>query len=269
MRTAGWWVVGLVLADACVGGCARWSSESARAEPQIAKPAPLDGAPGLMLWAWETPEDLRALRPEAAGVAFLAREVFLAAPASVTVRPRRQPLRVADGTYVMADVRVELLSGFEAGKTTADEVAAAIAVAAGERNVRALQVDFDAPASQWEFYARALRALRARLPAGMPLSMTALVSWCGNRSWLHDLPVNEAVPMFFRMGGPRDSRAVASKDATVVREEKCSGSAGVSTDETWPALHSGERVYVFRPGPWTVDDVAKVNASGAAGLQAR
>jgi hypothetical protein len=74
--------------------------------------------------------------------------------------------------------------------------------------------------------------------------------------------------MFFRMGGPTATRATRPKDAALVSEPLCSGSAGIATDETWPAIHSGQRVYVFRSGSWTKEDLARINASGYQGLSA-
>jgi hypothetical protein len=227
--------------------------------------------PLTMLWAWETAEDLRGLDAGRVGVAFLAREVLVSD--RVEVRARQQPLMVAPGTWLMAVVRVETAPRFVPGAATrADAVAQAIAVAADGPNVRAVQVDFDTTASQRDWYAAMLRELRQRLPVGMPLSITALVSWCGEHSWLSGLPsgalpVDEAVPMFFRMGGPAATRATRAKDAAAVSEPLCAGSAGVATDETWPAIHSGQRVYVFRSGSWTKEDLARIDRSGYEGLK--
>jgi hypothetical protein len=166
----------------------------------------------------------------------------------------------------MAVVRIETSSAFHPTPTLIHQTAAAIAAAAAEPNVRALQIDFDATASQRDFYAAVLRELHHNLPPQLPLSITALVSWCGPHSWLRSLPVDEAVPMFFRMGGPAATRAVRPKDSSTVREPLCSTSAGVSTDEAWPAIHSQQRVYVFHPGSWPQQDLASVNALGYQGL---
>jgi hypothetical protein len=100
----------------------------------------------------------------------------------------------------------------------------------------------------------------------MPLSMTALVSWCGDGSWLASLPVDEAVPMFFRMGGPSGTRARRARSQDGVRAGICTGSVGVSTDEAWPAIGAKQRVYVFRDGPWTKEDIARLNGTGYVGL---
>jgi len=217
-----------------------------------------------MLWAWETPEDFTTLDPTKTGVAFLSRELLLGR--TVQVRPRRQPLRLANNTWLMAVVRIETAPDFTATADSIAETASDIAAVAQQPNIRAIQVDFDATASQRAFYTAILKQLRPQLPPAMPLSMTALVSWCGEHSWLRTLPINEAVPMFFRMGGTAATRAVNPKSSTRLYEPLCSGSIGISTDETWPAIHSGERVYVFLPGSWTKQDIESISALGYQGL---
>jgi hypothetical protein len=222
--------------------------------------------PAAMLWAWETPEDLTALDPTRTGVAFLAREVLLTP--QLTVRPRRQPLRLAPNTWLMAVVRIEVLQPQPDTPELRQELLAAILPAAQLPNVRALQIDFDATTSQLPLYAHLLRELRTQLPRAMPLSITALTSWCGPQSWLPPLAgtIDEAVPMFFRMGGTPALRATLPKDTSHITQPLCAGSAGVATDETWPPLHSHERVYIFRSGPWTPDDLQRLNTSGPTAL---
>ena len=221
--------------------------------------------PLTMLWAWETPEDFTTLDPTKVGVAFLSRELLLGQ--SVQIRLRRQPLLLAHDTWLMAVIRVETAPDFTSNSHIVAETAREIVVAAQQPNVRALQVDFDATASQHAFYTAVLQQLRPQLPPNIPLSITALVSWCRDSGWLHLLPIDEAVPMFFRMGGPAAIRAIRPKNAALVREPVCSGSVGISTDETWPAIHSRQRVYVFHPGSWTQRQLAQVNALGYQGLK--
>jgi hypothetical protein len=201
---------------------------------------PLPGFPHVFLWAWEVPENLQFLDPHAAGVAFLARTVCLR-DGSVSVRPRLQPLRYAPGTVLMAVVRVE---PSDANLPPVDSTSAAIAEAAAIPNVRALQVDFDATLSQRAYYRDLLRNLRRRVPPSMPISMTALTSWCQSDGWIAGLPVVEAVPMLFRMGpGERPARTF--------RPALCQSSAGVSVDEPLREPPSAARLYIFNPRPWT------------------
>ena len=201
---------------------------------------PLPGFPRVFLWAWERSENLEFLDPHAAGIAFLARTVWLGG-AAVSVRPRLDPLRYPPGAVLMAVVRVEPR---DSALPPAEEVSAAIAEAAQIPGVRALQVDFDATLSQRSFYRDVLVRLRRRLPPSTPLSITALTSWCESDDWIAGLPVAEAVPMLFRMGpGERPARTF--------RPPLCRSSAGVSLDEPLRQPPSAPRLYIFNPRPWT------------------
>ncbi len=201
---------------------------------------PLPGFPHVFLWAWERPENLEFLDPQAAGVAFLARTVCLRGGA-VSVRPRLQPLKYPPSAVLMSVVRVEPQ---DSALPPVETVSAAIAEAAAIPNVRGLQVDFDATLSRRPYYRALLEDLRRRLPQGMPLSMTALTSWCESDGWIAGLPVVEAVPMLFRMGrGERPARSF--------RPALCQSSAGVSVDEPLHQPPSAARLYIFNPRPWT------------------
>ncbi len=214
--------------------------------------------PQTVVWAWEEPEDLRSASVQSTGVAYLAETLRLDAPRSaglsgVTVRSRHQPLAVAPGAAVMAVARVIAEPGFRDSAELREQTARELADVARRPGLRVLQIDFDATRSQHAFYAAVLRALRPRMPANMPLSITALVSWCvaepGHSDWLAGLPIDEAVPMFFRLGG--SARSGDDKSGYTLREPLCQGSVGLSTDESWPALNPQQRVYLFAPRPWT------------------
>ncbi len=218
--------------------------------PSNASPslAPLEGLPPLMLWAWERPEDLRAL-DESIGVAFLSQTITLHGH-RVSVQPRRQPLRVAPGARLMAVTRIEIGPGNVApDPQTIEQVAALIATTRTAPRVAAVQVDFDARTSERDYYRSLLLALHARLD-GVPLSITALASWCVGDRWLQDLPIEEAVPMLFRMG-PSDEHyrglAESPRDGAGV----CRRAVGVSLDEPLRVGRAKRRLYVFSPRSWT------------------
>jgi hypothetical protein len=207
--------------------------------PRAADPMP--GFPHVFLWAWERPENLEFLDPHAAGVAFLARTVCLSGGA-VSVRPRLNPLRYPPTAVLMAVVRVQPQ---DADLPPVEATSEAIAQAAAITGVRALQVDFDATLSQRAYYRALLEDLRRRVPPSIPLSMTALTSWCQSDGWIAGLPVVEAVPMLFRMGpGERPARSF--------RPPLCRSSAGISTDEPLREPPSAARLYLFNPRPWTL-----------------
>ncbi len=211
------------------------------------------GMPRIVLWAWEEPEDLRAADPHRVGVAFLAERVFIGE--QVNVVPRRQRILAPEGMWAEAAVRLEAGAAFRDGPATRQATADAILMAARLQGLRAVQVDFDAAQSQHDFYTNVLRQVRAGLPAGERLEMTALVSWCSQSGgWMHGLPVDAAIPMEFRLG----------RHAGVwgVREPLCERAIGVSTDE--PAIRPaeilpGQITYVFAPHPFTDEQLALLN----------
>jgi hypothetical protein len=212
-------------------------------------------APPIMIWAWEEPEDLRGIDPRRVGVAFLAERVFL--ERVPRVKPRRQRILAPDGVYAVAVVRLEAGRGFVDSNSLRTETTDAVLRAAALPGLRGVQVDFDATDSQREFYADVMRRVRARLPRDMGLTMTALVSWCSEANgWMSGLPVDAAVPMYFRLG--------EHVGWWGVREPLCGGSVGVSTDEPWmaPELKTGKQVYVFAPRPWNEGQLAIVNRGG-------
>src|SRR5437660_7947601 len=62
--------------------------------------------PRIVLWAWERPEDLRALNSKRFAVAFLAQTLTLKGD-EVVFKPRHQPLGVSPDTKMMAVTRIE------------------------------------------------------------------------------------------------------------------------------------------------------------------
>lgn len=209
-------------------------------------------APPVMLWAWERPEDLSSIDPATTGVAFLARTIRLA-DGGFVVRSRLQPLAVPPGAHLVAVVRVEHAErpgGREGALPEPKAVARAIAAMA-RPGVAAVQVDFDAARSEREFYRALLVEVRAALPASVGLLMTALASWALGDRWVDGLPVDEVVPMLFRMGA--DDRAVRRHFANGgdFGSRLARGSLGLAIDEPRPAVPAGRRVYLFNPRPWS------------------
>ena len=217
------------------------------------------GFPKRILWAWERPEDLEFLDASQFGVAFLAQTLVLKGD-DVVFKPRHQPLKVRPETKLIAVTRIE------SRKTTGSPSA----LSATQRaqlvelirrtlhlgNVSAIQVDFDAAASEREFYRQLLTDLRQKLPDNVPLSMTALASFCVGDRWLSDLSVDEAVPMVFRMGA--DDRTIKSflANGNDFREPICRRSYGVALDEPLQIkFDPSRRQYFFNVRSWSEADV--------------
>lgn len=236
---------------------------AARADraPIASRAAAAAALPETMLWAWERPEDLRFIDAAHVGVAFLARTIDLDGDA-VRVRPRLQPLRLTPGTHVVAVVRVDhgrnepTLSGVQRTLT-------AEAIAGAHRDgVDGIQIDFDARASERDFYRALIADVRRQLPANLFLSMTALASWCLADGWIAELPVDEAVPMLFRMGP--DAAAVARHlhGGGDFQVALCRASVGVSSDEPGIVVPAGRRAYIFNPRSWTPATLSSFQQGG-------
>jgi hypothetical protein len=257
----------------------------------VAQSQAMAALPKLFFWAWERPEDLRFLESKNVGVAFLAKTIYVPAAnenarkdssASLIVRPRLQPLRVAPSTPVVAVVRIETLAGrqpafFVAGdshspfpsaftpqriRRLVDEILDVQKLP----NIRAIQIDFDATVSERATYAKLLKDLRQNLSPPLPLSITALASWCIGDPWLEQLPsgtIDEAVPMLFRMGPDTVNVTTFLRSGDNFRAAACQNSLGLSIDEplsngllkrTLPNMSSdwhAKRIYVFASRAWT------------------
>jgi len=99
-----------------------------------------------------------------------------------------------------------------------------------------LQLDFDVPRRERASYRALVARLRAALPPQLKLSATALAHWCSESDWLDRLPVDEVVPMLYRLG-PQATRWRSQwlrGDATLAA--RCRGPAlGFATDDPPPA----------------------------------
>lgn len=214
----------------------------------------------MVLWAWERPEDLSFVDPGTTGIAFLAGTVRITDTGTVMLDPRNQPLSVPDGSKPIAVVRIETDPRSRPGLTVDARLDAASAIIelSNSFKVSEVQIDFDARVSERSFYRDLLQELRKRLPAGVTVSITALASWCMHDTWMNNLPVEEAVPMLFRMGPEgRDIMRALEREGDF-REPLCRGSVGISLDEPLSRLPTGKRIYVFSPVSWKQRNAEKV-----------
>ena len=215
--------------------------------------------PQIVLWAWERPEDLKFPDANRFAVAFLAQTLIMKGD-DVVLNSRRQPLEVSPNTKLMAVTRIESQKSTGERSALSDsqrqKLVTLIFRTLDLKNVSAIQVDFDAASSEREFYRSLLQDMRQRLPDNVPLSMTALASFCVGDRWLQDLPVDEAVPMIFRMGA--DDQAIRNFLASGAdfHEPLCRKSYGIAVDEPLRLKpDKSRRLYVFNNHAWTEKNV--------------
>ncbi|MBA2341585.1 MAG: hypothetical protein H0V88_14455 [Pyrinomonadaceae bacterium] len=218
--------------------------------------------PQIVLWAWERPEQLTFIDPRTTGVAFLAETIFLTEDKTI-VRPRLQPLRVAPGARLIAVTRIEtdrrkkhLLSAAQRS-----EAVNAILESVNHSGIEAVQLDFDARDSEREFYRELIFELRQRLPTSLPLSITTLASRCAGDEWLKGLPVDEVVPMIFRMGADAPQVRGLLAAGEDFKSAPCRSSLGISADEPLPPnshILENRRIYIFNPRSWSPETFARI-----------
>jgi hypothetical protein len=211
----------------------------------------LSRIPPVVLWAWERRENLSFIDPGKTAVAYLATTLDLEGD-SVLVRPRFQPLTVPPHTMLIAVVRIEIPRRGPATLSASQRACTAGIIARlADTSPAAIQIDFDARRSERAFYRELLTDLRGRLPAAMPLTMTALTSWCLDDDWISNLSIDEAVPMVYRLGPARNEIISYLHGGGDFVSTLSRRSIGLSLDADVAGLARGKRVYLFSARPWT------------------
>ena len=219
--------------------------------------------PPVILWAWERPEDLRFIDAKRFGVAFLSQTLILEKDA-VTVRPRRQSLEVNPDTFLIAVTRIEKNNLDKSQSPTLSDsqkesIVSLIRQTLKLPNVKAVQIDFDALRSERNFYRSMLNELRGKLPENVSLTMTALASWCASDNWLNGLPVDDAVPMAFRMGLDDKPIRAFLANGDDWGEPLCRRSYGIALDEPLQIqFKSDRRIYIFNNRAWKAADLLRL-----------
>jgi len=218
--------------------------------------------PPKMIWAWERPEDLQFIDTAKYGVAFLAQSIYLEQD-KIVPKPRRQPLDVSPGTYLVAVTRIETNKAgpkrptFD--KNMATRTAALIRSTLDLPDVKGIQIDFDAVTSERAFYRLLMNTLKSQLPAETPLTMTSLASWCTGDAWFNDFPVDEAVPMAFQMGADEEKIKTFLRNGSDWNEPLCRGSYGLSVDDPLDlTIRPGRRIYYFKSSSWKTADLEQM-----------
>lgn len=214
----------------------------------LASPA---AAQPLVLWAWERPEDLR-FAGRSAEVAVQTGFVELSGERLI-VRGRRFPLEAAPGQVTTTVVHVQIDPRRPLVWTPEREaqVAAAVLRLGRRPGVGRLQVDFEVRGSQRDVLLGVLRRVRTGLPPGVLLSMTALASWCETETWLSEAPVDEIVPMLFRMGPGGEALKARLAAGGDFAHPGCRMALAVSVDTPLVRAPAGRRLYLFNPRSWT------------------
>jgi hypothetical protein len=195
-------------------------------------------------WYWDRPAEQLPLPPPGVGAAVVVTHVFLSGQ-GYRLQPRRSALPLPDGVATMPVIHVEVDPAlpFAGNAAQSDGLRDAVLDAMRRSPTSWVQLDFEARRSQRDFWRTSVLAIKAALPSDVKLSVTALASWCYADRWLGDAPVDEIVPMYFRLIRARHEYVLRS--AAGVSEPRCATAYGVADDEpAWLVPLPGRR-YVF------------------------
>ncbi len=171
---------------------------------------------------------------------------------AVDARARRLPLRM-NGQPTTAVVHVQISHRRPLAWTPRQRAEAAQAVLGLVREpwTRRVQVDFEVRRSEQRVLLDLLTDVRGGLPRGVPLSMTAIASWCETETWLNRATVDEIVPMLFRMGPGGAGLKARLAGGGDFAQARCHAAYAVSADTPLARAPVGRRVYLFSPRTWT------------------
>jgi hypothetical protein len=219
--------------------------------------SPAPRAPSkLILWAWERPEDLR-FAGSAAEIAVQTGFVELAGD-GIESRGRRFPLKsAAPPSTALVHVQIDHQRPLAWTPLLRARTGAAILHYARAIPARRVQLDFEVRTSERAVLLDVIADLRRRLPRDTLLSMTALASWCDTEGWLDKVPVDEIVPMLFRMTQGGEALRKRLADGGDFRNPRCRAALGVASDSPIARAPPGRRVYLFSPKGWTAAEFDK------------
>ncbi len=220
----------------------------------------INHSPKIFLWAWERPENLSFIEDKNIGIAFYAGTLTFY-NSEVIFKPRLQPLAVSPKISVIPVIRIvnkekdnqlDNIQLLKAGEL--------IVKMCSQDKVSGCQIDFDVKNSEIDFYKKLIFETRNTLSRSIPLSITTLVSWCHTGSWLNDLPIDEAVPMFFRLGTDEYLIRQDLVGESFMKAKNCQKSICISIDEPLPQAKylKNRKIYIFNPHLWTPEDFSNI-----------
>lgn len=221
--------------------------------------------PDRVIWAWQRPENLEFLNPKEFAVAYLACRVLLT-ESTMKIHWRNQSLKLPPGAVLVPVVRVDADSHLKPSlnEQQLEELSKLIETVAQRPNIAEIQIDFDALESERDFYRKLLERLQRKLAGKVPISITALASWCLFDNWIRDLPVDETVPMMFSLGRDRQKILLYFREGKDFMVSGCCKSLGISLEDEEvnkvmiPLLKQRKipvRVFAFTKTAWTAQKI--------------
>jgi hypothetical protein len=232
------------------------------------------GARQLVLWAWDTPNDMSFL---ASTKSLAGTNLSIAAyVGTITIQGTHFEIKKFNKHLIIPDsvpsfpvIRIESHRGLPDNQIL-DSLTSAIAAMQNDYpgpNYK-IQIDYDASLSERPFYRALLRSLKAKLKPGTTLSVTALASWCLDDRWLTREDCDEAVAMLFSMGPGQASyfRLLTKSHGKLSAGVGLATAVAISASEASTNLRlkntavfdDWKKVYIFDSLPWKVDTLTRI-----------
>lgn len=209
----------------------------------------------IYVWAWERPEDLRFLGKYKNNIVivYYAGDVVIK-KGGMEITPRRNKLLLPQDVSTIPLIRIDNFDKANIlDSRRLEDIKKFIVQVCSITGILGCQIDFDALTSEYPFYTKLISEVKKEIPPNIPLSITALVSWCDKYSWLDKTEIDFAVPMFYRLGPDSAQIQNGRVGETFLKSGKCQNAIGIATDEQIPRKDylRGKEAYFFNPQPWT------------------
>jgi hypothetical protein len=261
IRVVGAMLVALALLALLVAWLAGWRAQSSR-PPGMPQELAQSQAAGIA-WIWPDSLGPKTGVPSREGggppyqEAAVLVESFVLRAHGIERGARRAPLPLPKGVRVVPVIHVESAPDAPDQFTARQrEVLLNAVVRQASTAIRQsgwVQIDFEVPLRQRPAYQSWVKSVREALPPTVKLSVTALAHWCAQGDWLDQLPVDEVVPMLYRLGSDstRWRQRFADDDRTLARRCRA-GALGFATHEPPPSALWARtvRAYWFDENRW-------------------
>lgn len=216
----------------------------------------------VTLWSWDRFDDFTFIRSHKVTLAPLIATFKAQGKGPLKVELRHQRFKRPSSIDWIAVFRIEMPSDRSMSDTDMGRIVSVIKTLS--KGSKEIQLDFDAQKSQRSVYKKLAETLNQHV--SLPLSMTALASWCTYDTWLDDMPVLYAVPMVYNLGEEKELIKHYLKKNKEWGVRKCRGHLGLSLLDLsllddWEIVLK-HRLYFFNHQSWTASDLTHVLKRG-------
>lgn len=204
----------------------------------------------ITLWSWDRLDDFNFIDNKNVRIAPLLATFKSSKRGVLITELRHQGFRRPKDIKWIAVFRIEIEPQYQIKDRDLAQMVAVIRDLS--MNASEVQIDFDATKSQRPFYKKFMQFLQESL--SIPISMTALASWCTFDSWLDEMPVSYAVPMLYNLGNEKEVHYQHLKSKGFFYVKKCRGYLGLHMSDLEllkdKKIKESHKIYLFNDKAW-------------------